>query len=181
MDLTSAISTYAKLTTLDTENPFRWKSESAISYRQFNKYAEAIAVYEELLKEDAAQSPHWLWEIATTYRDAHKWKEAIGYYRQSDRFPENYRQMAACHRHLKQCNEAVALYNQIAGGDKQSAPWAFLQIGYTQEEAKNTDQAIAAFKQVCKLFPKDSHASQAHAHLQNKYKLSVTLGGAKDE
>ncbi len=180
-DLNSAISTYGKLTSVDTENPVRWKAESATTYRQFNKHEEAIAVYQELLKEDVANSGKWLWEIATTYRDAGKWKEAIGYYRQTDAFPQNYQQMAACHRQLKQYNEAVVLYKQIAGGHKPTAPWAMLQIGHTLEDAKQTDQAIAAFKQVCKLFPKDGHASQAHAHLQNKYKLSVTLGGAKDE
>ncbi len=180
-NLASAISTYAKLASLDSEDPVRWKAETAMTYRQFSKYPEAIAVYQQLLKEDAANSSRWLWETATTYRDAGKWKEAIGFYRQTDRFPDNYREMAACHRRLKQQNEAVILYNQIAGGHKASAPWALLQVGYTHEEAGSKDKAIAAFKQVCKLFPKDSQASQAHAHLQNKYKLSVTLGGAKDE
>jgi len=34
---------------------------------------------------------------------------------------------------------------------------------------------------VCKRFPKNQYASQAHAHLQTKYKITVTLGGAKDE
>jgi hypothetical protein len=41
--------------------------------------------------------------------------------------------------------------------------------------------AIAAFQQVCKKFPKDSHASVAHAHLQQHYKIYVTLGGAAEE
>ena len=180
-DLTSAISTYAKLASVDTEDPVRWKAESATTYRQFGKHAEAIEVYQELLQQDPGNGGRWLWEIATTYRDAGKWKEAIGFYRQTDRFPDNYREMAACHRRLKQHSEAVILYNQIAGGHKPSAPWALLQVGYTQEEAGQKDKAIASFKQVCKLFPKDAHASQAHAHLQNKYKLSVTLGGTKDE
>ena len=77
--------------------------------------------------------------------------------------------------------EAIVLYNQVAGGDASSAPWAMLQIAYTREEAGENEPAILAFQQVCKRFPKDQHASIAHAHLQQKYKISVTLGGAAEE
>ena len=61
------------------------------------------------------------------------------------------------------------------------APWALLQIGYTHEQAGAKEKAIQSFQQVCKRFPKDGHASTAHAYLQDKYKITVTLGGAKDE
>lgn len=180
-NLSLAVSTYEQLTNVDSDNAIKWKAEKATTYREFHKWDEAIAVYQELLKQDVSASERWLWEIATCYNYAGKWKEAIGFYRQTDRFPQNYQEMARCHRRLKQHGEAIALYNQIVGGSKPHAPWALLQIGYTQEEAKSKDKAITAFKKVCKLFPKDRHASIAHAHLQNKYKLSVTLGGAKDE
>ena len=86
-----------------------------------------------------------------------------------------------CHRRLKQYKEAVILYNQIIGGAPSSAPWALLQIGYTRETAGQREQAIKTFQQVCKRFPKKGEASRAHAHLQNKYKISVTLGGAKKD
>ena len=79
-----------------------------------------------------------------------------------------------------QYREALMLYAQVAGGDPHSAPWAMLQIAYTQEEAGQQEKAIMAFQQVCKRFPKDSHASRAHAHLQSQYNISVTLGGAKE-
>ncbi len=180
-NLELAIKSYSQLVAIDSEKSLQWKSESATTYREFAKHPEAIAVYEELVTEDRENSNKWLWEIATTYRDASKWKEAIGYFRQCDNFPHNYREMASCHRRMKEYREAVVLYGQIAGGDKNSSPWAILQIGYTEEEAGNQEKAISSFKQVCKQFPKDQHASQAHAHLQNKYKLSVTLGGAKEE
>ena len=116
-----------------------------------------------------------------THRVAGQYKEAIGYYRQCNNFPSNYSEMAACHRAMKDYREAVILYSQIVGGAPNSAPWAMLQIGYTQEQAGNKEAAIKAFQQVCKNFPKDGHASQAHAHLQTEYKITVTLGGAKDE
>ncbi|TWU26632.1 Outer membrane protein assembly factor BamD [Novipirellula galeiformis] len=176
-----AILTYAQLVSIDPEQTAVWKAEMAMTYREASKHAEAIKIYEALLNEDREHSDKWLWETAMTYRDASKWKEAIGFFRQSDQFPNNYREMAWCHRRLKQYGEAVILYNQIAGGHESSAPWAVLQIGYTEEEAGNQERAITAFKKVCKQFPKDRHASQAHAHLQNKYKLSVTLGGAKQD
>ena len=89
--------------------------------------------------------------------------------------------MAACHRQLKQQKEALGLYNQIVVAYADSAPWAMLQAGYTREEAGETEPAIKTFQMVCKRFPTDAHASVAHAHLQTKYKISVTLGGAKDE
>ena len=56
-----------------------------------------------------------------------------------------------------------------------------LQIGYTQEQAGNKELAIKSFQQVCKSYPKASYASQAHAYLQNKYKITVTLGGGTDK
>ena len=180
-DLSKAIETYIKLTATDSENQTKWKAESAATYREFKKYPDAITLYQQLVQDDATNGDRWLWETAMTYKESGKWKEAIGFFRQSERFPESYWEMASCHRRLKQYGEAVTLYNQIAGGDKAKAPNAMLQIGYTQEEANNSDKAIAAFKKVCRLFPKDPSASRAHAHLQNKYKLTVTLGGAKQD
>ena len=123
----------------------------------------------------------WRWEIAITYRDAGQYAQAIGNFRQCDNFPENYKQMAWCHRQAKQPNEAIVLYNQVAGGDAASAAWAMLQVAYTREEAGQTEQAIQAFQLVCKQFPKEQHAATAHAVLQQKYKISVTLGGATQE
>ena len=143
------------------------------------RWQEAIAQYEDLLSVDGAKAGQWRWEIACTHRDAGQFKEAIGHFRQCENFPENYKQMAYCHRRLKQPAEAIILYNQVAS-DKASAPWSMLQIAYTREEAGQQEQAIQAFQVVCKRFPKDGHASIAHAHLQQKYKISVTLGGAND-
>ena len=117
----------------------------------------------------------------STYRDWRKDKEAIGFFRQCTNFPSNYSEMAMCHRRLKQYKEAVTLYTQIIGGAPGSAPWALLQIGYTRESAGQKAQALKTFQQVCKRFPQKGEASRAHAHLQNKYKISVTLGGGKKD
>ena len=177
-----ALAIYRQLAGQDAEHLVQWKGQEAATYREVAKYPEAIAVYTELLKLDVAHAPDWLWAIATARQDAGQFKEAIGVYRQCDeRFPENYKRMATCHRNLKQPKEALVLYNQVRGGHPASAPWAQLQIGYTFEEMSSKESAIKAFQSVCKQFPKDSHASVAHAHLQNKYKISVTLGGAKDK
>jgi len=82
---------------------------------------------------------------------------------------------------LKEFKEAIILYNQIIGGAPKSAPWALYEVARTQEAAGNKERAILTFQQVCKRFPKDGYASRAHAHLQNEYKITVTLGGAKDD
>ena len=157
-----------------------FQTELAVTYRAAKRVPEAVAVYEDLYKSDKAASNRWRYAIGETYREAGLLKEAIGHFRQCDNFPEQYKMMAWCHRHLKQYNEAVVLYTQVAS-DPGSAPWALLQIAYTREEAGQAEQAIQMFQQVCKKFPTDGHASIAHTHLNNKYKIFLTLGGAKDE
>jgi tetratricopeptide (TPR) repeat protein len=175
-----AVTAYRQLIGLDQDKPLRWKAEIGATYRSFGKYEQAITTYEQLVVEDIGEEQKWRWAIATAYQDWGKYAEAIAHYRQSTAFPQNYKNMASCHRKLKQHSQAILLYNQVAT-DEPSAPWAMLQIGYTQEEAGQKEQAIRSFQVVCKRFPKDRYASQAHAHLQNKYKISVTLGGAKDK
>ncbi len=158
----------------------QWKGQEAATYREVAKYPEAIALYSELLKLAVVHAPDWLWAIGTARQDAGQFPEAIDAYRQCDeRFPENYQRMATCHRNLKQPKEALDLY-QVLRGHPASAPWAQLQIGYTFEEMSSKELVIKAFQAVCKKFPKDGLASVVHAQLQNKYKISVTLGSAKD-
>ena len=177
---TAAVDTYRQLAGTDAERKVRWKQELALTFRYAQKWPDAIAVYEELVRDDLANAARYRWEVACTHRDAGQHREAIGNFRQCENFPENYKQMAWCHRQLKQPAEAIILYNQVTS-DPNSAPWALLQIAYTREEAGQQEPAIQAFQQVCKKYPKDSHASVAHAHLQQKYKISITLGGATQE
>ena len=176
-----AIKIYLQLAGQDRENAASWKGQEAATYREFGKYPEAITVYRGLVQSDAGNLQTWLWALATTQRDAGMFKEAIGAYRQCDNFPENYKQMADCHLRMKQYKEALVLYGQIRQGHEASAPWAQLQIGYTYEKLNATEPAIKAFQLCCKKYPTASWASKAHAHLQNKYKISVTLGGAAKE
>jgi tetratricopeptide (TPR) repeat protein len=176
-----AIKIYRQLAGQDRENAASWKGQEAATHRESGQYPEAIKVYRELLQTDAANVQTWLWALATTQRDAGLLKEAIGAFRQCENFPENYRQMADCHLRLKQYKEALVLYGQIRQGHEALAPWAQLQIGYTYERLKATEPAIKAFQLCCKKYPTASSASKAHAHLQNKYKISVTLGGATKE
>ena len=152
-----------------------------MTHREARQYPKAVAVYVGLIKSDPENSETWIWETAETYQAAKQWKEAIGYYRQSNDFPKNNNAMAYCHRRLKQYKEAIGLYGQVMGASPKSAPLALIQIAYTQEEAGKKDLAIQALQQVCKRFPKNSYASQAHARLQDKYKISVTLGGATEK
>lgn len=180
-NVAEAVKVYKQLAGLDPENSAKWQGAEASAYVAVKQYVQAIQIYRSLVASDALNSQQWLWALATTQRDANQWKEAIGTFRQSENFPENYRQMASCHRALKEYKEALILYGQIIGGSESMAPWAQLQIGYTYEQMDSAEQAIKAFQQCCKKYPKASYASTAHAHLQNKYKISVTLGGGTDE
>jgi len=177
-----AVATYRELVGRDPDNRVRWNAEIASTYYYYaRKYDQAVTAYTELLTLDPDNPEKWRWLVACANRDGGKHKEAIGWYRQCTNFPSNYMEMAHCQRRLKQFKEAIALYMQVAGGHPKSAPVAMLYIAYTLEESGQKERAIKAFQQVCKQFPKDSHASRAHAHLQNKYNISITLGGAKDE
>ena len=176
-----AVATYRELVGRDADNRVRWSAEIASTYYYARKYDQAATAYREVLDLDPENAEKWRWRVACAYRDGGRHKEAIGWFRQCTSFPANYMEMAHCQRRLKQSKEAIALYMQVAGGDPNSAPSAMLHIAYTWEESGQKERAIKAFQQVCKQFPKDSHASRAHAHLQDKYKISITLGGAKDE
>ena len=144
------------------------------------KINEAIGVYRKLIEIDGDHADDHLWAIASCYEKLSDWKKAIATYRQIDRFPDNHFRMAACHRQLKEQSEAIVLYNQIKVVDN-AAPEATIQIGFTYEEAKEKEKAIRTFQLTCKRFPKSEQASKAHAHLQNKYNINVTLGGVEEE
>jgi tetratricopeptide (TPR) repeat protein len=176
-----AIAIYRTLSLQDPKQIAKWKGELALTYRHAAKCDEAVGVYRELLNEDAAQGSRWQWEIGCTYRDFGRYKEAISTFRQSDNVTEAYKQMAGCHRQLKEFKEAVGLYYQVLGSHPPSAPWALLQVGYTQEQAGDKEKAIKALQQVCAKFPKTGEASEAHAYLQTKFMINATLGGAKTE
>jgi tetratricopeptide (TPR) repeat protein len=177
-----AVGAYTRNLSLDPDKQATWNQRIAETWRDGRKVPQAVAVYRELISSDPDRAESWLWNVAYTYHHyGGNYKEAIGSYRQCNNFPSNLQQMADCHRRLKQYKEAIGLYGQIIGGSQSLAPWALLQIGYTHEQSGSKEKAIQAFQSVCKRYPKDRYASTAHALLQDKYGISVTLGGAKDE
>lgn len=177
-----AVGAYTRNLSLDQDNQTTWNQRIAETWRDGRKIPQSVAVYRELISSDPDRAETWLWNVAYTYHHyGGNFKEAIGSYRQCNNFPSNLQQMADCHRRLKQYKEAIGLYGQIIGGSQSMAPWALLQIGYTHEQSGSKEKAIQAFQSVCKRYPKDRYASTAHALLQDKYGISVTLGGAKDE
>ncbi|MBT6848719.1 MAG: hypothetical protein HOA14_14990, partial [Planctomycetaceae bacterium] len=96
-----AVVVYKQLAGIDAENGATWRGAEAATYRQFQKYPQAIQGYQALVKTDVTNFQQWIWALATTQHEANQFKEAIGTYRQCENFPENYKQMAACHRALK--------------------------------------------------------------------------------
>jgi len=144
------------------------------------KINEAMEIFRKLIEIDGDHADDYLWSIAGCYEKLADWKKAIATYRQTDRFPDNYFRMASCHRQLGEQNEAIVPYNQCKVADN-AAPEATIQIGFTYEEAKQKEKAIRTFQLTCKRYPKSDQASRAHAHLQNEYKINVTLGGAEEE
>lgn len=170
----------AKATYAKYENAVEGRRQIAYMLREDGKWDEAIAMYRGLIDEDPDRVNDYLWAIAECYESKGDFKTAIANYRQVDRWPSNYFKMAHCHRRLKEYKEALVLYNG-AKADQKSAPEAAIQMGYTYEEAGQKENAIKTFQLTCRAHPKSGQASRAHAHLQNKYQINVTLGGAKDE
>lgn len=170
----------ARETYLRYEDQIAAKGALAYMFREENRYDEAIELYRELIDANPDQVNDYLWAIAECFEGKQEWKEAIQSYRQVDRFPDNYLRMAQCHRRLQQWDEALSLYAQVKSSDRH-APGATLSIGHTYEEAGQRENAIKAFQLTCRVYPKSSEASRAHAHLQTKYKITATFGGGKDE
>lgn len=175
----AAVAVYKQLLGQDPENVFKWKADIAATYRAAEKYREAAEYYLQLMNEDLAKADDWRWHVGLAYRDARDYKQAIGYFNQCTNMPANIMQMAHCYRQLKQHGEALLRYRQVITGYESSAPEAQLQTGYTFEEAGQKENAIKSFQTVCRLYPKMGQASTAHRRLQDVYKISVTLGGAK--
>ena len=88
--------------------------------------------------------------------------------------------MGVIYDKLRQYDNAVRCYFAASKIDP-TLDYVHNNLGYSQLLRGNHQKAIKAFQQVCKRFPKDHHASTAHAHLQSEYNISITLGGAKDE
>ena len=149
-------------------------------YQEEGKFNEAIAVFLKLIDINGDNAQGYMGSIAGCYESVSEWRKAIQMYRQIDNFPSTHFAMASCHRKLKEYKEAIALYTQCKINDK-AAPNASLQIAYTYEEAQEPKNAIRTFQLTCKRYPKSGQAARAHAHLQNKYNINVTLGGAEDE
>jgi TolA-binding protein len=163
------------------QNNIEGQRQIAWMYREEQKWDQAIAVYNELVKLDKPErASEWQAEIGHTLRGAGKRKEAINQYRVVDRFPWNLRWMAECHMDGKEFKEAITLWSQVMS-DEGQAPHALLMIAYCYERDDQKEKAIKTFQQVCEKFPRSGEGSNAHAHLNNVYKITFTRGGAKDE
>ncbi len=162
------------------ENQVAGQEAIANIYVSQGKLEAAIAVYSKLLDLNGSQAESYKGSIARCYEGLKKWRKAIEMYRQMEGFPGTHFSMAHCHRQLGQYKEAITLYEQCKVVDN-AAPMATLYIGYTYEEAKENEKAIRTFQMTCRRYPKSKSASSAHSHLQNKYNIHVTLGGAEDE
>jgi len=173
---------YRKLAVTDTKSPAKWEVAAASAYRSAGKPDLAIAIYRELLTSDVKNAGEHAFQIAETFFHAGRWKESIQAYRGTDRYPLNTQRMAIANRHLKQYDEAIALFTQIKNTSPPHASEATYDIAVTLEMAGPTrkEEAISMFKAVCRDYPKSREGSQAHSHLFEKYKITYTLGGAKD-
>jgi tetratricopeptide (TPR) repeat protein len=176
-----AVAIFRQLAGQDKERAARWLNEIASTYRSYAGQADqAIAIYRELLTADAGKAAAYHWEIAQTLYDYGRWKEALQAFKGTENAPLNFQRMAHCNRQLKQFGEAVVLYQHIAANYPEAAAPALLELARTQEQAGQTEPAIATYKRLCDRYAKTEQASVAHNHLNDKYKIRVTLGGAKD-
>ncbi len=171
----------ARETYLRFENQISAKNQIATMWREESRWEQAITTYRELLVEDPAQVAAYLWAIAECYEADGKFSLAVRSYEKSDRAPDSYFRMARCHRKLEQFSEAESLYKFVRAHHVGPAPEASIQLARTYEEWGKRESAIKTYQLTCKNFPKSPQASQSHSHLQSKYGINITLGGAKDD
>ena len=175
-----AVRHYLALIGMDKEREATWQQDVVGTWRDAGQWDKAIATYRELLKVDPDKHSSWYWGIAECYEHKKQYSQAIQAYRQTDNYPEGYFRMAECNRHLKKWTEGLVLLNQ-AKAEKRVADRAQFRIAQFYEMAGQKEKCIKSFQMTCKLYPRSGYASRAHAHLQTKYGISVTLGGATDE
>jgi len=77
--------------------------------------------------------------------------------------------------------EAIATYRELIDANPKEVNDYLWAIAECHEGAGEKENAIKSLQLTCKTFPASGQASQAHAHLQTQYNVSVTLGGAKEE
>ena len=175
-----AVRHYLALIGMDKEREATWQQDVASTWWDAGQWDKAIATYRELLKVDPDRHSDWNWHLAKCYEKKAQWTQAIRSYQQTDKFPDAYFYMAECNRHLKKWTEGLVLLSQ-ARSHGNVADKAQHRIAQFYEMAGQKENAIKSFQLTCKKFPKSRYASLAHAHLQNKYGISVTLGGVADE
>lgn len=175
-----AIAGYRQLITIDEGRTVEYLRGIAGCHQAAGRSDETVATYQELIQADPDNATDYHWSIAEVYEGAGRLREAIQAFRLADRFPQNYFRMAACHRRLEQWQEALTLYQQIKAAG-ESIPEADLQTAFTLEQAGRREQALRAFQLTCHSHPRTQQASRAHAHVQEHYNISITLGGATDE
>mgnify|MGYP001162275753 FL=1 len=175
-----AVRHYLALIGLDKEREATWQQDVVSTWRDSSQWDKAIATYRTLLTVDPDRHSDWNWGIAECYEKKRQWPQAIQSYRQTDNYPEGYFRMAECNRHLKKWTEGLVLLNQ-AKSHENVADRAQHRIAQFYELAGKKENAIKSFQITCKKYPKSRYASISHAHLQTKYGISVTLGGATDK
>lgn len=174
-----AVEMYTYVASIDPDGKGKWFETIARTWQDAGKYPEAIEGWQNTIITTGKAGFNW--NIADCYMAIKDVQKALQAYRLSDRFPDAYFRMGDIQRDQKQFNEALVLYNQARSygdGHAQNAMW---RIGETYERSERKEQAIQTFQQICKLYPRSDFASRSHAHLQNKYKINITLGGAKEE
>lgn len=175
-----AIEGYRALIDIDGDRTVEYLGGIASCHQSAGRIDETIETYQELIAVDPDNATDHHWAIAEVYEGAGRLREAIQAFRLADRFPQNYFRMAACHRRLEQWQEALTLYQQIKAAG-ESVPEADLQTAFTLEQAGRREQALRAFQYTCHTHPRSQQASRAHAHVQEEYNISITLGGATDD
>ena len=174
-----AIEIYTYIASIDQENKGKWFQKIAETWQGVGEYKKAIGSWRKVIAS-TGEANHYK-TIGYCYEKLKDIPKAIQSYRLSDDFPWAYFKMGDLHRDHKQWKEALVLYNQARSHGDSNAQNALWRIGDTYERSSRREQAIRSYQSICKLYPKSGIASRAHAHLQNKYKINITLGGAKEE
>lgn len=109
-----------------------------------------------------------------------KYEEAIKAYQERSNPPGTLYNIADCQKRLKQSQQALRTYAEIAGSFPDHAPNAFWHMGEYYRQLGDQKRAIATYRAILRRYPKSSQASWSHQALE-RLGIDETGLGADDD
>lgn len=109
-----------------------------------------------------------------------KYEEAIKTYQERSNPPHTLYSIADCQKRLKQSQQALRTYAEIAGSFPKEAPNAFWHMGEYYRQLGDQKRAVATYRAILRRYPKSAQASWSHQALERLGIDETGLGADED-